>query len=420
MTPRDHGSSRRAPAPPRTHAGHLARRGATDSRARLYRRRRFTAAVLAVLVAGVVVAACSIASGSGKPGGGSSAATSPKVTTTTIPSSFEVGIHTFDWTETGPAIFHVGPTGEAIPGRVLTTEVRYPTLAGSPGSETTDAVASHDGGPYPVIVFAHGFEADPDVYSSLLDAWVSAGFVVVSPVFPDESLQAVTAAGGNTDPTIADTLETDEFNEPGDMVYVMKQLQNLDNLAWGGHLKGVLDLSDVALAGQSDGADVVAALTFASSLRTTYDELPVAPKAVAVLSGSAWGALGSKPIGTYSPAPGSPALLQVQSDADGCALPGPAIDLFSNLQSGSEPKWFVTLLGADHLGPYEGASPWASAVQDVTTDFFELELGWRAGSLSAASVQSAGDVSTVAQTTTSVNENTMPKVPANGGCGIPS
>jgi hypothetical protein len=373
------------------------------------------------LLAGAVAASCTIAAGSGNPHehGGT---TAPKVTTTTFPSEFNIGIHTFDWTETGPGVFHVGPTGSSIPGRTLDTEIRYPTLAGSAGIETTNALPSHDGGPYPVIVFAHGFQTDPSSYEPLLDSWVEAGFVVVSPIFPDESSQAVAAAGGVTNQTIANTLESDVYNEPGDIVYVLKQVENLPKLTWGSHLNGVLDLSEVGLAGQSDGADVIAGLTFAPAFSSAYAALPVAPKAVAILSGQAWTDIGpdSKQAGTYSSGSSSPALLQVQSDADGCNTPAEATDLFSALQTGPEAKWFLTLLGADHLAPYEGASPWAPVVEKVTTDFFELELNWRASSLSQGSIPAAGDVSKTAQTTTSVNENTIPVVQTDPSCGIPT
>lgn len=338
-----------------------------------------------------------------------------------MPTSFDVGIHTFDWKETGPGVFHVGPTGQQLPGRVLTTEVRYPTLAGSAGSETVNAKPATVGGPYPVIVFAHGFDTEPVDYQALLDSWVNAGFVVVSPIFPDESLGAVDADGGRDDTTIADTLENDAYNEPADIVYVLKQLQTIGSEPWGANLKPVLDLSEVALAGQSDGANVVGALAYAPGLASIYAELPIAPKAVAVLSGYAWSYLPGKTIGTYRATAASPALLQVQSDADGC-VPSPrlAVDMFASLQTGLTSKWFVTLLGADHLGPYQSVPPYASIVDAVTTSFFELELHWRSSALSSASIEEAGTVSGKAVTTTTVNETTMPQATLIPGCGIPS
>jgi predicted esterase len=329
-----------------------------------------------------------------------------------LPASFNVGLHQFNWTETGAGISHVGPTGLALPGRVLATEVRYPTLAGSPSAEASDAPPSKVGAPYPVIVFAHGFDTDPTDYAGLLDAWVRAGFVVVSPIFPDESSEAVTAVGG-LGTSAAATLENDVYNEPGDIVYVLKQLQSVAGDPWGSNLTGVMNLSDVGLAGQSDGANVVAALSYASGLSKTYSELASPPKAVAVLSGLAWT---TSSTGTYGGSATSPALLQVQSDADGCVSPALASYLYAKLQTGLSSKWFVTLLGADHLAPYEGVSPWAPVVNAVTTKFFERELKWRSSSASAASVQAAGTVTGAAQITTTVSDATIPQAPLIPGC----
>jgi hypothetical protein len=267
-----------------------------------------------------------------------------------------------------------------------------------------------------VIVFAHGFETLPLDYEGLLDTWVKAGFVVVSPIFPDESLQAVTAAGGMSNPTIADNLETDVYNEPADIAYVLEQLASVGGDPWGSHLAGVMKLSDVGLVGQSDGANVVAALTYASGLSATYAKLPSAPKAAAVMSGNAWSYLPSGHIGTYSASASSPPLLQIQSDADGCVSPAEATDLFSQLQGGLSAKWFLTLLGAAHLAPYQGVAPWAPVVDAVTTKFFELELDWRQASSSAGAIEAAGTVKGAGQISTTVNEATMPQVSPIPGC----
>jgi len=211
-------------------------------------------------------------------------------------------------------------------------------------------------------------------------------------------------------------MEDDAYNEPGDIVYVLKQLETIGAQPWGSNLKGVMNLSDVGLAGQSDGANVIAALSFASGLSGLYRQLPSAPKAVAVLSGTAWSYLPSGSIGTYGARRVSPALLQVQSDADGCVSPTEATDLFASLQDTLPTRWFVTLLGADHLGPYEGVEPWANVVDAVTMRFFELELNWRSSSTSTAAIEAAGTLSDVAQITTAVSEDTMPQVQLIPGC----
>jgi hypothetical protein len=328
-----------------------------------------------------------------------------------------VGIHTFSFND--DAATHLAPDGAALPGRKLTTEVRYPTEAGSPATEVKDAPPAKAGAPYPVIVFAHGFDTEPSQYAQLLDSWVRAGFVVVAPIFPDESSQAVEEAGG------PGQLELDVYSEPGDIVYVLQQLGSLSGQPWGSHLNGVLNLSDLALAGQSDGANVVAALSYASSFRRLYDDLPSAPKATAVMSGQMWDNLYPKGhAGTYRGGSDSPAMLQVQSDADGCVLPYPSsstgkrlgpLALWSTLQPGLSSKWFLTLFGAEHLPPYFGTQPWAAVVQSVTTEFFELELRWRSSSVSDASLRRSGTSGGVAAIG-SGRTVTMPVVTPLAGC----
>jgi predicted esterase len=418
-------SNGRVSAPPsgrRDVTDRLAERQRSAARARTFRRRRFVAVVVTILVIGGIVAACSAVSGStgtgptDKTGGTTTSATT---TTTTLPKSFEVGIHRFNWDETGPGAWHYGPTGGTIAGRPLPTEVRYPTLTGATGADTKNATPAKDGAPYPVIIFAHGFGQYPDDYSGMLDTWVRAGFVVVSPIFPDENAAAVNAVGGiDSDSPGLRWLEADEYNEPGDIAYVLKQLEDTDASPWGSNLTAVMDLSDVGLAGQSDGGNVVGALMFSSpEFRALRAELPVQPKAVALMSAQELYDAGD-PNNKYVVSGTSPAVLQIQSDADGCNTPAEATDLYAALQAaGLKTKWFVTLLGADHLEPYEDAnSSYASVVDAVTTTFFERELKWRSSGLTAGSVPTAGTVAGVSSVTETVNANTIPTVTLIPGC----
>ena len=39
-------------------------------------------------------------------------------------------------------------------------------------------------GPYPLVLFAHGYDVTPDFYAPLLERWAAAGYVVAAPVFP--------------------------------------------------------------------------------------------------------------------------------------------------------------------------------------------------------------------------------------------
>lgn len=56
----------------------------------------------------------------------------------------------------------------ALPYRDIWIQYRYPTQPGR----------------YPLLVFAHGWNANPDAYGAFLDDLASAGYVVAAPVFP--------------------------------------------------------------------------------------------------------------------------------------------------------------------------------------------------------------------------------------------
>ncbi|MGI8491752.1 MAG: chlorophyllase/cutinase-like alpha/beta fold protein, partial [Acidimicrobiales bacterium] len=108
--------------------------------------------------------------------------------------------------------------------RTLTTLVWRPAVAGR----------------WPLVVFAHGFQVGPTPYLALLSSWAAAGFVVAAPEFP---LTDATVAGANLD-------ESDIDNQPADVRFVISRL-----VGSGSPLPGVIDPSEVALAGHSDGAE---------------------------------------------------------------------------------------------------------------------------------------------------------------------
>jgi len=66
----------------------------------------------------------------------------------------------------------------------MQVEILYPTLDVKAPAVMPWAPPAYRYGPYPVIVFAHGFDVDPNTYRSLLVSWVEAGYVVVAPFFP--------------------------------------------------------------------------------------------------------------------------------------------------------------------------------------------------------------------------------------------
>jgi len=264
-------------------------------------------------------------------------------------------------------------TGATTANRTLVTDIFFPSLAGAvPGA----VVPAEKFGPFPTIVFSGGYGVDPTSYAALLDAWVRAHFVVVAPISPDASAAAVAAIGHS----FAD--EADIPNEPEDLVVTMRDaLKSSTGRSTSCKvLRGLIDPSELGVAGQSDGATVAAMLGYDSSPSplgtTSFRDLDAGldVRAIAVLSGSAYADQ------TYGATPTSPALLVVQSATDTCNTPAQAVGLYSSV---IEPdRWFLALRNALHLTPYEGQAPRASAlVKGVTTAFFADELrGVKAGS----------------------------------------
>jgi dienelactone hydrolase len=222
-----------------------------------------------------------------------------------------------------PAYFRNGTSGP----RVLVTYVRIPTRGRAP---------------FPLVVFAHGFALTPAVYAPLLDAWARAGYVVAAPVFPVENANAP----GGPD-------QQDLVNEPADMSFVTSRLT-----APTGSLRGLVDRTRIAFAGQSDGA--------VTALAASYDRryLDRRVDAAVILSGAALS-------GFAGPAPGSPPLLAVQGTSDPINSPSTTAAYFRLMR---RPKFLLWLVGATHLPPYTTDDGWAAVVDRATTAFLDHYL----------------------------------------------
>ncbi len=227
--------------------------------------------------------------------------------------------------------------------RPLTTIVRYPTVKSASG--TPGAAAR---GPFPLIIFGHGFNEMPGIYHRLLRYWASAGFIVAAPIFPLENRNA---PGG--------PLETDLVNQPQDMSFVITSLLQL-NAESGNQLTGLINPKEIAVSGQSDGGD--------TALATAYDPTLRDPrvKAAMILSGAEipW-------LPTFTIAPGGPPLLATQGTRDDVNLPKDTGEFFD---SAPAPKFLLKLLGAHHLGPYTNDPTQLPVVEQVTTAFLHYYL----------------------------------------------
>jgi len=236
------------------------------------------------------------------------------------------------------------PNGRSEP-RTLLTYVRYPAL-GEPGrSDLPGAPAARAEGPFPLLVFGHGFGVTPALYARLLQSWARAGYVVAAPVFP---LENADAPGGPD--------EADLANQPADMRFVISRMLAAAG-AGSGPLAGLVDPTRIAVAGQSDGGDTALALAYDPAFRD--------PRvgATVILSGAEIPGAGG-----FTFPPRGPPLLATQGTADTINPPSATNAFFALAR---RPKYLLSLLGAEHLPPYSDQQPQLTIVERVTIAFLD-------------------------------------------------
>lgn len=199
-------------------------------------------------------------------------------------------------------------------------------------------------GPFPLIVFAHGYRLGIGPYRRLCQAWADAGFVVAAPSFP---LTDASVAGRDLD-------ESDIANQPGDIRFVTDQLIS-SSATPDSPITGTIDASRIALAGHSDGAVTVLAVTYLPA-----DHDPRIRAVIAVAANPFRGVPATSPIVSTVP------LLIVHSDTDEIVPYSRSQQLVRQIRA---PGWFLELHGASHLLPLEGPSRWTPTVDAVTRDF---------------------------------------------------
>jgi dienelactone hydrolase len=238
--------------------------------------------------------------------------------------------------------------GRAPGPRTLVTVVRYPAIGRATLTDAVNARPARAAGPFPLIVFGHGFSVTPAPYARLLQAWARAGYVVAAPVFP---LENANAPGGPD--------ESDLVNQPRDMSFVITRMRTATRIR-GGFFADLINSHSVAVAGQSDGGE--------TALAAAYDRhfLDRRIRAALILSGAEIPGVG----GFDFPAP-SPPLLATQGTADTINPPS-FTDAFFRIAP--PPKYLLTLFGAAHLGPYTDEQPQLAIVERVTIAFLDLYL----------------------------------------------
>ncbi|HUY42520.1 MAG TPA: hypothetical protein VMU98_02015 [Acidimicrobiales bacterium] len=281
------------------------------------------------------------------------------------PSLFSVGLARCTFIDHTRSVsnFIITPPSVLSNSRTLVTEIRYPTplVVGGAG-EVPSAPPARRGGGYPMIVFAHGYDVMPDTYAALLDSWTRAGFVVVAPIFPDENASEVAAQRGfNT--------EGDLSNEPADLAFVTKQVLEAAAGTLGSCpiVRSLIEASEVAFAGHSDGATAVGMLAYdhgvdPQGLNFATLRHGINVRAVVILEGA------ENSAQSYATEASHPALLVVQSVADRCNPFRNGVKIYDAMHQTN--KWFLELQKAHHLPPFNGTDATAFKLVAATSILF--------------------------------------------------
>ncbi len=270
----------------------------------------------------------------------------------------EIVVTYTDWTRP------ISVAGHRRVPRRLVTLIRYPAAIDSSRVDVMSAPPAKAAGPFPLVVFGHGYNITPAPYSRLLRAWASAGYVVAAPIFP---LTNAAAPGGPD--------ESDLVNQPTDMSFVITRILGGDARPHG-ILAGLVDPREIAVTGQSDGGSTALAVAY----NQHYVDRRI--RAAMILSGAM-----IPGVRDYDfPAP-SPPLLAVQGTADTMNLPSSTHRFFTRAP---QPKFLLSLLGAPHLGPYTDEWPQLGIVERTTLAFLDRYLKDEPGA--AARMERVGNV----------------------------
>lgn len=276
----------------------------------------------------------------------------------TASDRYAVGLTTLSFTDTTRATPARGSQA-ARDSRSLVTTVRYPAI-GPPDATPSQLEPAKASGPYPLVVFVHGFNTSAARYDQLLTKIAAAGYVVVAPDFPLTS----SALPGPA-------IEADVSNQPDDVKFVISRLLTVNDQP--GPLQGLVVPDKIAVAGHSDGGNTAAATAYNTCCTDTR------VKAAVILAGEK-----SFFPDTWFTAPGPP-FLGIHSDND-------EITPYQNGRSiytdAGPPKYFVTVQGGNHQDPFMGGTQTPPATP-LIIDFLDGYL--RGDSAAVAKLRSDGN-----------------------------
>jgi predicted dienelactone hydrolase len=159
----------------------------------------------------------------------------------TAPGPYDVSVTTLELVDTSRPTAAHGDVPESNE-RVLTTEVWYPAVADPAKPDGRDAAVDTSGGPYPLIVFAHGLTSSRLFSPDYTQHLASHGYVVAAPDFP---LTKIGTPGG--------FVLRDLPNQAGDVSFVIDSMLRFNDED-GNLLRGSIDPEHIGLTGHSLGA----------------------------------------------------------------------------------------------------------------------------------------------------------------------
>ena len=246
---------------------------------------------------------------------------------TPLPDAYPVG------KTMGFAVDHAKPTPARYPNpalnyRNLPISIWYPAASG-PISKNDIFWARARIGHFPLIVFAPGFNSNPDTYEVFLHDLAAQGYVVAAPTFPIEA--PITGMAGPS------RSNTEIIYQIYDMSAVITQMLAYSRVP-GNFLNWAMSQTQIGVIGHSDGGMTVAGMTMSTSF------VDPRVKTAVVMSGAG-------PYGlTWRNRKVVPLLME-QANQDPYNSPSSSAWLFNHVTG---PRAYLTLNGPYHIWPLNG------------------------------------------------------------------